>query len=720
MLTRSVFHVSFLAPGAFFVLALAAQAQNPPPAEEMPEVVITAEAVSSPKIQGPFLPDVVDGKIYAGKKTSVIDFDSLPQIQTDNYRQAFTKTPGLLVSELSNNSLLSLGSRGIGDPHESQNILVLKDGVPFVLDMFGYPTVYYAPPLEAMDRLEYVRGGASLLYGPQPGGSLNYVSHRPRTDRPFSMSTQNLVGSANFWSNFTTLDGTLGRLSYLVNYNHRTGDSFRSVNSDYELNGGNIMLGLDLKTDTRWLLDLDFYQSDAGEPGGLTFTPGPGALLYNANRDQSQLAFDRVKVERYFATLSLEHDFNSDTTMIWKVFGGYANRTSNRQRGTGFGTLPTGPAAGTNTINEHRYYTLGTDLRFSHDWAAWGGEHHLTVGLTAGSSYAPLQNSLGASPNATSGAVFNDITRRTAYLSFFAENQFKFGRLSIIPGFRFESIHQSIEDHIRLNSTTLAPLAARNREDDYHVPLLALGLSYDLAHGSALYFNFSQGYKPATYADTLPIDNNVANTDLAPGNTLTYELGYRGRPSDFINWDTSVFYIDYDNRFGQTTAGGITTVGNTGRSRNVGIDLAGEVDLIGILGGETAVKRYGNLALHAAYEWLDARFVSGPNLDRTPQYAPEHLLRIGLTYRWRDRLKLSLLHTYVSEHYANDNNTANFQIPAYNVTDITLEAKLWREGVTLLAGLNNVFNEDYYSRVRANGVDPAWGRNVYAGLRFTF
>lgn len=717
-----------IALAALLALAVSSHAQSPAAPtspsklapEELPEIVITGEAFAGTKIQGPFLPDVMEGKIFVGKKTSVIDFDSLPQIQSDNYRQAFTKTPGLLVSELSNNSLLSLGSRGIGDPHESQNLLVLRNGVPFVLDMFGYPTVYYAPQLESVDRLEYVRGGSSLLYGPQPGGSLNYVMHRPRLDRPFSFFTQNVLGSGNLWNHFTSMDGTSGRLSYMVNYNHRMGDSFRSMNSDFELNAGNVLLGLDLTTDTRWLLDFDFYQSDAGEPGGLTFTPGAGALLYNADRNQSQLAFDRVQVERYFATLSLEHDFNNETSMVWKVFGGYSNRTSFRQRGTGFGTAPAGAAAGTNTISEHRYYTIGTDLRFSHDWKAWSGEHHLTAGLTAGRTNAPLINSLGATPNARSGSVYNDITRSTEYLALFVENQFKFGRLSIIPGFRMESIYQSIEDHVRLNSTTLAPLATRNREDTEHVPLLALGFSYELTSTNSLYLNFSQGYKPATYADTLPIDNNVANTDIDPGNTLTYELGYRGRPSEFMNWDTSVFYIDYDNRFGQTTAGGITTVGNTGRSRNIGIDLAAEVDLVGVIGGEKAVKRFGNLALHGAYEWLDAEFVSGPNTGLAPQYAPEHLIRVGLTYRWRERLKLSLLHTYVSEHYANDNNTLNFQIPAYNVTDITLEAKLWRENVTLLAGLNNVFNEDYYSRVRANGVDPAWGRNFYAGIRFTF
>jgi Fe(3+) dicitrate transport protein len=704
-----------IALSALLALALASHAQQPTPL--LPDTTITAEAESSPLIQGPFMPDVVQGKIFAGKKTTVIDFDSLPQIQTDNYRQAFTKTPGLLVSELSNNSLLSLGSRGIGDPHESQNILVLKDGVPFVLDMFGYPTVYYAPPLEGVDRLEYVRGGSSLLYGPQPGGSLNYISHRPRTDRPFGFSTQNLFGSNQFFANYTSVDGTIGRLSYLVNYNHRQGNSFRTSNSDYELNGGNIKLGLDLNTDTRWLLDVDLYKSNAGEPGGLTHASGPGVLNYNHNRTQAQLQHDRVMVERYFGTLSMEHDFNSDTTIIAKLFGGYANRTSHRQRGTGFGTLP---GSNLNTINEHRYYTIGSDIRVSHDWAAWGGEHHLTAGMTSGYTYSPITNQLGRSPTDRSGLLYNDITRRTAYLAFFAENQFKWGRFSLIPGFRFENIYTTIDDDLRRDS---APpnglLPQRYREDAEHVPLGALGLSYDVTTASTVYFNLSQGYKPATYGDVLPVDNNVANTDLNPGSTLTYELGYRGKPSSFLNWDVSGFYIDYDGRFGQTTAGGITTVQNTGRSRNMGIDIASEIDLIGIFGGEAATKRHGNLALHVAYEWLNAEFVDGPLGGFTPQYAPEHLLRVGLTYRWRDRFKISFLHTYVSEHFANDNNTLDFQIPAYSVSDITAEAKIF-QNVTLLAGLNNVFNEDYYSRVRANGIDPAWGRNYYVGVRFTY
>ena len=160
-------------------------------------MTIQGESDADDAVTHPFPAEVEGTKVYSGKKVTILDFDSLPQIQSDNYRQAFSQIPGLLVSELPNASLLSLGYRGIGDPHESQNLLVLKDGMPFVVDLYGYPTVYFAPPFESVDRLEFIRGGASLMYGPQPSGALNYVTHQPRRDRSFALRTQHKIGRAH-------------------------------------------------------------------------------------------------------------------------------------------------------------------------------------------------------------------------------------------------------------------------------------------------------------------------------------------------------------------------------------------------------------------------------------------------------------------------------------------------------------------------------------------
>ncbi|MCA1659952.1 MAG: TonB-dependent receptor plug domain-containing protein [Verrucomicrobiaceae bacterium] len=153
----------------------------------LPEVRVVAEAESDETIQAPYLPPVQGTRIYSGKKTSVIDLDELPRITNNNYRQALAKTPGLYLSE-ETTPLLSIGYRGL-DPSRVQYTQVLKDGIPIHADQFGYPEAYYTPPLDTVDRVEFLRGGAALLYGPQPGGALNYITHQPRSDRSFSFGT---------------------------------------------------------------------------------------------------------------------------------------------------------------------------------------------------------------------------------------------------------------------------------------------------------------------------------------------------------------------------------------------------------------------------------------------------------------------------------------------------------------------------------------------------
>ena len=692
-------------------------------ATEMPRTVIRGEADHEGVVAQPFLEDVEGDRIYAGKKASVIDFDALPQIQTDNYRQAFSRTPGLLISELSNASLLSIGYRGVGDPHESQNLLVLKDGIPFVVDLYGYPTVYYAPPFESVDRLEFVRGGASLLYGPQPSGALNYVTHQPRRDREFSLRTQHVFGSYDLYTTHTLMDGTVGRLGYLVSYDHRQGDAFRRLNSDFELNGGSVRLVLDADRDTRWTLDFDATSADSGEPGGLTHARGPGLLTYEDDRQATQNVHDRVRVQRYIPSLTLAHDFNPDTTVTARAWGGYYERYSKRQRQTGgpaFGSV--GTLIDSNTITEHRYYTFGTDTRLRHDWQAWGEAHTLTGGV--GSYYvdAPLDEDRGATASADTGTARKRSQRQTISGSVFAENLFNFGRLSVVPGFRLENMAQDIRETLNLDKTT-SPLLSDERLDV--VPLVALGATWRLDPSNQIYGNVSQGYKAATYTDAVPLNNGTVVSDtLEPGQTWTYEAGFRGTPWGWLTYDASLFLIDYDDRFGSVTLpGGVTRMENVGRSVNRGVDLALELDVIGLadrLRGTDHAAEWGSLGLYGNASLLDAEFVSGTLDGRTPQYAPDHIIRTGVTYRLRDRVRLAFLGTFVDTHYANDNNTAQFRIPAYMVWDLTAEVAVWRDNVRLLAGLNNVFDEDYYSRIRSNGIDPAVGRNFYAGLSLAF
>lgn len=682
-------------------------------AEELTPLVVSAETMNDRIIQGPFLPEVVGTNIYAGKKTSVMDFDALPQIQTDNYRQAFAKTPGLLTSEVSNASLLSLSYRGIGDPHETQNMMVLKDGIPFVLDPLGYSTVYFAPPFESLDRLEFISGGAALLFGAQPSGALNYITHEPDRSSPFRATTQHILGSDNLYSTFSTVEGGNERFGYQLNYDHRSGDSFRSRNSDFELNGVDLSLYYDIDELQRITATFEVYEADHGEPGGRSVADN--AL----NRNGTLLNSDRVRLDRTFGSIGYEFG-DERTKWITKAWASDVVRYSKRQTGQGFGTV----VGNQLDINQHTYNTMGLDSRLRLDYELAGQTSTFTAGITAMGIRAPIFTERTNPGDLTSDRGPNlrfDALRESKYGALFAENLFRFDRFTITPAVRLEYNEQKMDE--RVNVAKAGALIQDNRSET--VPLGGLGFTYEATEKMEVYANVSTAYKPPAYTDAFPIGAaDTVSANLDAGNVVNTELGYRGQPTSWSMFDASFFYIDYDNRFGRVG----TNLQNVGRSINQGFSLTGEIDLYDLVYGESEIS----LLWYTAYQFLDAEFTGGPLSGRTPQYAPDHMLRTGLILQKEDSWKFAAMVTHLSDHWADDANTlvaggADWGIPAYTVLDLTAEVKVWDGRVSgvdsklwLLCGINNALDEQYFSRVRANGIDPANGVNYYFGMRAEF
>ncbi len=722
--------------------ACAFHAQSAPLLETavMPEVVVTGESESDEIVQGSFLPPVEGTRILAGKKNSVIDLDEFPKINNNNYRQALALTPGLLLSEEST-PLVSIGYRGL-DPNRVQFTQVLKDGIPIHADQFGYPEAYYTPPFDTVDRLEFFRGGASLMYGPQPGGALNYVTHRPRLDRPFSFGTANTFGSDSYYSNYTYIDGTVGRVGYYGYYNHREGQGFRAQNSAFNLNAGLIKLVLDAKTDSRWILTIEGYEEEHGEPGGLTLADGPNTVNYTKDRNASSRYYDLFELKRYAASLAWEKDFSAATKMSMTAWASYYSRYSSRQRGGGFGTLPVGPTANSTTIELQEFYTQGIDVRLLHNYELWGGSHTIAGGVQGYHTFSPRQDSRGQTKNARSGPARSESDREVWYLPVFLETRFHWGALSITPGVRFENIWQSVKENKNVaKSEAGTPLA--DEDDQEFVPLFGLGISYEVAKKIEFYANASESYRPEIFTQAVPTGGTaIVPKNLSPSYAWQYDIGFRGNPAPWITWDTSVFLLDFSDQIAVVALpGGFSTVANGGKSRTRGLEAALQVDVIGLLDAlrlppgsgpagadskavaptsRSLVERFGSLSLYGNMTLLNAEFTSGPLTGKTPRYAPNYAVRAGLIYRWQDRFKLAFLGTFVGPTFGDDAETPQRAIPSYVVWDLTAEAKIYKDFVSVQAGINNVFNENYYARVRDDGIDPAYRRNFYGGFALKF
>lgn len=653
---------------------------------------------------------LVDGtRIYSGKKTSVIDLEVTPQIINNNYRQALQKSSGLLLSEEST-PLLSLGYRGL-DPHRAQFTQILKDGIPIHADMFGYPEAYYTPPLQTIERIDFIKGGGALLYGPQPGGVLNFVSKEPYEDVPLTFEFENSVGSYDLFSNYMGLGGTQGSLGYSGYFHHRESQGFRDNNSQVDLYSGGTKFKIWQDEHTAWRVALDVYQEEHGEPGGLTRTD------FDLNPRKTNRLNDHFELNRYAAAVSLEKKIDQHHLLEVKTFGGYYQRLSWRQRTSvsNFGMAPGGINSLTNDIENQEFFTGGSETRFRKDYEGFDSQDNtLTAGVLFYHVTSPRVDKRGTAPDATDGMIRKDSDRTLNYVSVFAENLFKFGKLSITPGVRVENIWQSVKENTNLDKTTV-PLGEDSRFD--FVPLLGLGVVYELPVDMEMYGNISQGYRPKIYTQAVPTGSGqVVNHDLKEGKSWQTDMGFRGAPIDYFSWDVGYFYMEFSDQIG--TSG--MTVDNVGDSRHQGIELTGEFNVIGWLDRVYQTdynKRLGAINVFANTMVLQAEFIKGENKGKTPRYAPDFIFKTGIEYDRFSKVKVRLAGTFVDDHFANDTNTAQFVVPSYKVWDLTGEVNVYKDAVSLLGGINNIFDEHYFSRVRNDGIDPAAGRNYYMGVK---
>ncbi len=674
--------------------------------ESVPEEEVIVEAVKKAE-QGPLLPDVSGTRICAGKKATQTMLSKIPVVVNNNHRQAFSQLPGLLISEMNNHSIMNINYRGIGDPHESQDLLTLKDGIPIGVDRLGYSTTYYVPPFESVERVELIRGGGALLYGPQPGPVLNYVTYDTPTQEGWHGSTSHTAGSFGTYSAFnrgSMAQGPWGALAYQY-HSHSNGPR---ANEGFDVSGGSAKMTRRHGAESKWTLNVDAHESEAREPGRLTLAQ------YQLNREQTPRPGDRLEISRYAASLKNETDVSANTKISWIFYGSYYDRWSLRR---------TSNTSTQNNLDRRETSAGGIESRVRHDYQAFGDTQTLTAGATFYTSSGPRtqdRSATGRYPTELGNPIF-DFDYRTVYGALYGENRFLFGNLSIVPGFRLDLLNQRVKENFNTSKTS----ALHNIDEFTVVPLVGLGIQYDIPKNSQLYANISQGYKPAQFDDLAPTGNNtLPATSLDEGKTWTYELGARGNPLPWLQFDTSIFRTVYDNFFGTVTVGSNTQRQNVGKAIYQGADLAGEVNLTQ-LAIPSQSARFGTLNLYGNVSLLDAEFDEGPRSGLEPAFAPAYLAKAGLIYRWASSgPKVALLGTFVEDHFWVDDNAAGgtglTAIPAYMVWDLTGEMALVKDTFKIFLGINNLLDEGYFSRVRSDGIEPATGRTYYAGAKLEF
>jgi Fe(3+) dicitrate transport protein len=220
----------------------------------------------------------------------------------------------------------------------------------------------------------------------------------------------------------------------------------------------------------------------------------------------------------------------------------------------------------------------------------------------------------------------------------------------------------------------------------------------------------------------------------------TLDLGYRGKVKDYLSFDVSGYYMQYNDRVGTIaqqhpdgTFYNLRT--NVGDSRSIGMETYIEFNPVKAFYRDS---RWGTISVFASVGYNEARYETfkvvnkvGNSLVETSlegkrvENAPRHIQRYGLTYTYRG-FSLTGQMSYVSDAYADANNTvkptANGQnglIPSYTVTDVSTTVRFLKH-YNIRAGVNNLTDARYFTR-RAGGYPgpgllPAEARNFFISL----
>ncbi|GLQ46469.1 TonB-dependent receptor [Dyella lipolytica] len=662
------------------------------------------------------MPEVDGPKITVTKKTTVTHLDNQPTVIGNNLNQVLARTPGVLVSEQPTPTQFNFNYRGVGNPQESEFVLVMQDGIPLEGDWIGFPTLYAFPMTQSLSEVQLIRGGSSLLYGPEPAPVINLVSKRPAPGTPLTVTTEQVVGEHGLFSSYNVIERNQGAWAFRADAGYVHSDGTRA-NDGSQNRQVDFYLGYQPDQQQLWWLDFHAISAVSGDPGRLSYTQ------WRQDPRTVNTPYNRDWVNRDQLVLGHTRDFGDNWHLEAKLWFTYQDLVSRSAKAE----LPLQPPPTSTTLQDEAFHTMGADVRLRKNW---GQGNAFTIGTVLFHGDDPFRQ--WSSPNLLidrddhSGTSVLNQSRTSQYASLFAENVFRLPyRIHIVPSVRLEHEQISVDETVR------PPFLSRpfiHETDNRNVPLFGLGLGNDFGHGNETYFNVSQGWRPLRYFDIAsPFSNLMPGHAAALSKSVSWEAGVHGAPVTGLYYDVSLFWIDFRNRLETQYINAIDTIEvNTGDTRSRGLE--GQLDYDFFAPTQWATQGQ-HLETFVNVSLLNAKFTGSDipgQVGKVPAFSPAYLVKTGVTWR-NERVKLSLTAVSSAAQYWQDSDKSYgsgetympARMPAYTVLDLASDWRLNRS-LKLLAGISNLGNRKYFDRVWQNGLEPAFGRTWYTGFDLSF
>ena len=702
------------------------------------EIVVTATKTSKIIQDVPASIDVITAKEIMEK-----NFKSITEVMQTS--------AGVYMNQEAQGGLMIRG-------FDSTDILVMVDGQP-VNSGYNNSMNWELVPVENIERIEFLRGAASSLYGGRAVGAVINILTKD-IDKPISIDAALSYGSNNTWKKSVYINGMINKkISIGAGYENRSSDGFRGYyrslsgrsaeSADYsavlpKLSNGYYVVGGRGEKDwenesfsANAKFNFDDYKSIK-----YSFTRSentysynnPFSFVYDENgnqvfsgtvmtQDGTRVSMSPSRFLGYEGKRETDlHTLNYTDTINKIVFN--LGLTDTDRDGYSSAASPTDvnwEGAGRDSLYPSKTYNMD----FQKAWENIG-KHTIVVGINAKQeSFDQKRYNLDSwkdhgSINSDYG-LYETHGGKARNLAVFAQEEYKIiDPLSMYLGLRYDHYKKYSGYSRYINEDGSYERSVDHGDGSYSELSPKVAFGYKADEDTNYYASYGHSFNPPPlyqiYRDGGGDMGDVtANPDLDPEVSDTFEIGLKKKLFSRTNIGISLYTVKTDDKILYTThyLPGTTTKAYK-RYENHGTEKRNGVELDIRHNFTDAFGAYINYAWQTGE--VEVTEVTDTNLSSstTDNYdIPEHLVHAGLTYN-KDSLNMLLDSQYVSERQSPDSVTGEYGAEdAFFIVNATINYEFFK-GTTLQLSVDNLLDEEFYSN------EATSGRTYTAGMRYSF
>jgi iron complex outermembrane recepter protein len=622
---------------------------------------------------------------------SVVPAQVLRDQAPRNLDDALSNISGVTQGNTLGSTQDTLMKRGFGDNRDGA---IIRDGMPVVQGRSLNATA---------ERVEVLKGPASLLYGIQdPGGMINVVSKRPQLQSHTELTARGSTFGSGKNGSGGTLDstGALGQsgLAYRMIVDHEDEDYWRNYGVHRES-----LVAPSLAwygENTQLLAAFEHREFLSPFDRGTAIDPRTNRPLNIPATRRLDEPFNNMEGRSDLYHFEADHQFNDN----WQGHLGYSyNRETydaSQVRITAVnpvnGTLTRSMDGTGNALSTDRF----TTLTLSGNVALAGLQHDLLFGFDdeyrkiyrgelirqkSATTFNYLNPVYGREVEGTQVSLpdSNQLDELRTDSLFFQDSIHLTDQWIVLAGARYQVFDQQAGKGIPFT---------RNTDLNGQKWIPRAGLVYRYTDALSFYGSYTESFKPNSSIAALA-GGTVLDSATAPEESKAWELGAKWDSDDGISGTLALFDIRKRNvlvaNFDSLTTNTVYSTAGQVRSRGVELDLSGQLS-----------ERW---SLIGGYAFTDAWVVEDPTLKGNRlQNVPRHSGSLSAVYDFgaalgADRLRTGAGAHFVGERAGNPDN--DFDLPGYTVFDAfaTYETKLDGQKVKFQLNVKNLFDRTYYS-----------------------